>query len=58
MEKKYFIEELERILGVNRKNYYYWEKKGKVPRARRTAMGNYRYWYKEDIDKLKDLIER
>ena len=56
MKNKYFIQDLEKLLGVNRKTYFYWEKTGKVPKAKRTPMGNYRYWAKEDIDKLKKLI--
>lgn len=57
MMKRFFIKDLEEILGIKRKTYFYWEKTGKVPKAKRTAMGNYRYWTKEDIDKLKKLIE-
>ncbi len=55
--KKYFIKDLEHKLGIKRKTYFYWEKTGKVPKAKRTPMGNYRYWTEEDIKKLKKLIE-
>ena len=55
--KKCFIRDLEQRLGIKRKTYFYWEKTGKVPKARRTPMGNYRYWTEEDIKKLKKLIE-
>jgi DNA-binding transcriptional MerR regulator len=57
MKKRYFIKELEKILQVNRKTYFYWEQTGKVPKAKRTPMGNYRYWTKEEIDSLRKLIE-
>jgi DNA-binding transcriptional MerR regulator len=57
MKKRYFIKDLERILQINRKTYFYWEKTGKVLKAKRTAMGNYRYWTKEEIEHLKKLIE-
>jgi len=55
MKKKYFIRDLEKALGVGRKTYFYWEKTGKVPNAKRTPMGNYRYWTEEDIRKLKKI---
>lgn len=58
MKKRYFIKDLEKILGVHRKNIFYWEKKGKIPKAKRTPMGNYRYWYEEEVKHLKELIER
>jgi DNA-binding transcriptional MerR regulator len=56
MKKTYFIRDLEKILRVNRKTYFYWEKTGKVPKAKRTPMGNYRYWTEEDITELKKKI--
>ncbi|MDP3143498.1 MAG: MerR family transcriptional regulator [Candidatus Omnitrophota bacterium] len=58
MEKKYFIQDLEKLLGVNRYTYFYWEETGKVPKAKRTPMGNYRYWIEEDIKKLKKMTGR
>lgn len=54
--KKYFIKDLEKILGVKRKTFFYWERTGKVPKARRTPMGNYRYWTEPEIRKLKKII--
>ncbi|MFC1621603.1 MerR family transcriptional regulator [Candidatus Omnitrophota bacterium] len=56
MKDKYYIKDLEKALGVKRKTYFYWEKKGKVPIAKRTPMGNYRYWTSKDIKKLKRII--
>ena len=56
MKDKYFIKDLEKILGIHRKTFFYWEKRGKVPQAKRTTMGNYRYWTDEDIKKLKKII--
>ena len=52
MEKKYFTKDLEKILKVNRHTLFYSEKEGKVPKAKRTKMGNYRYWFKKDIEEL------
>jgi len=56
MGKRHFIKDLERILGVKRATYFYWEKTGKVPKAKRTLMGNYRYWSDQDIKKLTKII--
>jgi len=56
MRKRYLIKDLEKILRVNRAAYFYWEKVGKVPEAKRTPMGNYRYWTEADIKKLKEII--
>ena len=58
MEKKYFIKDLEEILGISRKSYYNWEKSGKVPKAKRDPMSKYRYWTEEDIKKLKKITGR
>jgi len=58
MRKWYFIRDLEKALGVVRETYFYWEKTGKVPKAKRTPMGNYRYWTEEDIKKLKKITRR
>ena len=57
MEKKYFIKDLEMMLNVKRVNIVYWEKTGKIPKASRTPMGNYRYWNKDDIEKIKKLLK-
>ena len=57
MERKYFIKDLEMILNVKRVNIVYWEKTGKIPRASRTPMGNYRYWTKDDVEKIKKLLK-
>jgi len=55
MKTIYYIKDLEKIIGVNRKTYFYWEKAGKVPKAKRTLMGNYRYWTDEDMRELKKI---
>jgi len=58
MGKRYFIKDLEKILKVKRAAYYYWEEVGKVPKAKRTPMGNYRYWTERDIKRLKKITGR
>jgi len=58
MEKEFSIKDVERILKVCRKTYYNWEKSGKVPKARRDPMSNYRYWLDKDVKRLKKVTQR
>ncbi|MDD5700356.1 MAG: hypothetical protein PHH00_04210 [Candidatus Nanoarchaeia archaeon] len=58
MERKYLIKDLENILKICRKTYYNWERSGKVPKARRDPMSNYRYWLGRDIKELKKITQR
>lgn len=54
---KYYIWDVERILGVKRANIYYWERAGKIPKAHREPMSNYRYWTESDLRKLRKLTK-
>jgi len=58
MERKFLIRDIEKILKVCRKTYYNWEKSGKVPKARRDPMSNFRYWLYKDIKRLKKITQR
>jgi DNA-binding transcriptional MerR regulator len=58
MEERYYIEDIERELCITRWTYYNWENAGKVPKAKRDPMNNYRYWTEEDLKKLKKLTGR
>jgi len=58
MKKRYSIEDIERELGITRKTYYNWEDAGKVPKAKRDPMSNYRYWTEADLRNLKKLTGR
>jgi len=55
-QDRFFIQDLEVALGVNRTTLFYWEKTGKIPKAKRTPMGNYRYWTKSEVEKIKRKI--
>ncbi len=55
--ERFYIQYLEKKLGVKRTTYFYWERVGKVPKAKRTKMGSYRYWTKGEIDYLKKIIK-
>ncbi len=58
MKKKYYIRDLEKHLKVHRKTLFYWEAKGKIPKAKREPMSNYRYWTEKDVKKLKEITGR
>ncbi|MDD5155119.1 MAG: MerR family DNA-binding transcriptional regulator [Candidatus Omnitrophica bacterium] len=49
---------IAKILGVTRRTLYNWEKAGKIPRAKRDKMSNYRVYAEEDVKKLKKLTGR
>ena len=55
-QKLYKISDVEKMLSVNRKTLFYWEKVGKIPPAKREVMSNYRYWTEADLDKIKKII--
>lgn len=56
MKDKYFAKDLIEMFGVKRLTLFYWEKTGKIPKAKRTPMGNYRYWSHEDVEKIRKLL--
>jgi len=58
MKKRYYINDIIKLLGISKKTYYNWEEAGKVPKAKRDPMSNYRYWSEEDIKKLKRITGR
>jgi len=45
-------------LGVNKRTLFNWEDAGKIPKAKRDPMNNYRYYTKEDIALLKNITKR
>lgn len=54
----YTINEVADMLRMNRKTLYNWEAAGKIPKARRHPMNNYRVYTKEDVDKIKKIIAK
>ncbi len=58
MEKRYLIEDIEKALLISRKTYYNWEKAGKIPKAKRDPMNNYRYWTAADLKRLQRITRR
>ena len=56
MKNRYYIKEAERYLGVYREKLFYWERKKKIPRAKRETMSGYRYWTLAELKKIKKII--
>jgi len=55
---RYSAQETADILGVYKRTLFNWEAAGKIPRAKRDPMNNYRYYTKEDIANLKRTTKR
>ena len=58
MKKRYRANEVAKILGINKHTLFNWETSGKIPKAKRDPMNNYRYYTDEDIKKLKKITGR
>ena len=58
MEKRYRASEVAKILSINKQTLFNWESSGKIPKAKRDPMNNYRYYTDEDIRKLKKITRR
>lgn len=58
-EKKFFlVKDVIKVLGICKKTYYNWEKAGKIRKAKRDPMNNYRIYTKQDIKRLKKITGR
>ncbi len=55
---RYTTKDITKILKITKNTLIEWEAKGKIPKAKRDPMNNYRYWTKEDIKKLKKITGR
>ncbi len=58
MQKRLRMEDIEDILGIDRRTYYRWEAAGKVPKTKRNPMSNQRYWTQKDVERLKKITGR
>lgn len=56
--KRYLASEVAKILGVSKKTLFNWEKAGKIHKAKRDPMNNYRYYTQEDLIRLKKITGR
>lgn len=57
-KKFYTTAELSNILGVTKNTLFNWERAGKIPKARRDPMNNYRVYTEKDVKKLKKITGR
>jgi excisionase family DNA binding protein len=56
--KFYTIQEVADILGVGKTTIYNWERLGKIPKARRELISNYRIFTNSDVEKLQRITGR
>lgn len=57
-KRLFSIQEIADELGVHKYTIYNWEKAGKMPKAKRDPMNNYRVYSEEDLRKIKKLSGR
>lgn len=55
---RYTSQQVAEILGIYKRTLFNWEAAGKIPKAKRDPMNNYRYYNDEDIKKLQKITER
>lgn len=55
---RYTSQQAANIIGIYKRTLFNWEAAGKIPKARRDPMNNYRYYTKEDITLLKKITKR
>ena len=55
---RFTAQQVADILDIYKRTLFNWEESGKIPKAKRDPMNNYRYYTKEDIDLLKKLTKR
>ncbi len=56
--RRYGAKEVAEILGVDKLTLFNWEEAGKIPRAKRDPMNNYRYYTDQDVQRLKKITKR
>ena len=55
---RYTSQQTADILGIYKRTLLNWEAAGKIPKAKRDPMNNYRYYTREDIALLKKITKR
>jgi DNA-binding transcriptional MerR regulator len=50
--------DVAKALGVPKTNLFLWEDKGKIPKARRDSMSGYRIYTREDVEKIRKIINK
>jgi DNA-binding transcriptional MerR regulator len=54
----YTTKDVSDMLRISKMTLYRWEAAEKIPRARRHPMNKYRVYTKEDVEKIKRIVER
>ena len=55
---RFTAQQVADILDIYKRTLFNWEESGKIPKAKRVPMNNYRYYTKEDISLLKRVTKR
>lgn len=45
-------------LGIIKNTLFRWEAAGKIPKAKRDPMSGYRVWTREDVEKIKKIMNK
>jgi len=55
---RYTAQRVADILSIDKRTLFNWEAAGKIPKAKRDPMNNYRYYTIGDLEKLKNITDR
>ncbi len=47
-----------RELKISKNTLFAWEAAGKIPKAKRHPMNKYRVWTREDLEKIRKIINK
>lgn len=56
--KFYTVQEVADILGIHKRTYVNYENKGVFPKAKRNPINRWRQFTKNDIQRLKEILNR
>jgi len=56
--KRHTSQQVAEALGIYKRTLLNWEVAGKIPKAKRDPMNNYRYYTNKDIEKLRRITDR
>lgn len=55
---RYTAQHVAGLLDINKRTLFNWEESGKLPKAKRDPMNNYRYYTDDDIARIKRITKR
>lgn len=55
---RFTAQQVADILDIYKRTLFNWEESGKIPKAKRDPMNNYRYYTEEDVALLKKITKR